>query len=233
MREEWIHLEEKRLPKYIKQSPERVIEILAPFLTERRRQRIEKVLNQRIGKLKVVFDRPYDPHNCGAALRSCEGFGIQYVDIIKHPSRDFFISKKVAQGSHFWLSIKLFDSPQSWINSIKDIKEFIIGGDPKGIPIEELKTPPLPIILIIGNEHDGLTPEIKEICHKLVSIPMFGFTESFNLSVATALLLSYITKLLPRGDINEEEKLRIKALWYYRSCEEAPLLLEKYWSNSE
>jgi len=225
MKEDWLTID--TVPESVLKYPERVVSLLSPFLTTSRKEKIEKVLDQRIGGLKVVFDRPYDPHNCAAALRSCEAFGVQYIDVIRHPERDFYISKKVTQGSHKWLFIKIYRDQREWLKTISQFNGMIIGCDPRGETISNIEIKE-PLIIIIGNEHDGLSPEIKAICHRLVSIPMFGFVESFNLSVSTALVLSKVVERLKRGDLSEEERLKIKAIWYYRSCGHSDQILKKH-----
>ena len=91
------------------------------------------------------------------------------------------------------------------------------------------------IALVFGTEIDGISPIVYEQADEFVKIPMYGFTESFNVSVCAALCLYELTKrsrpIVPNYFLNSQEKLDIYFDWLKNSVEYSEALIKKYLSN--
>ena len=193
---------------------------LSDFLTQRRRERFAEVLSHRTRRITVVLDNIYQAHNISAVLRSCDAFGIQDVATIEREF-GFEVNRQIALGTDQWLTIRRFTGPRATLDCLDDHHRRgyqLVATTPRpgSLSIHEL---PLdrPIALFMGNEIDGLDPEILSRADAAVHLPMFGFVESFNLSVATALCLQSLTMRLRRertdGPLTDTEKERLTFDW--------------------
>ena len=164
---------------------------------------MKQVLAQRLGSLSIVLDNVYDPHNISAILRSCEAFGVQDVHIIE--SEEFFkVNKEITRGCEKWLSLHIWDDFTNCRKFLKK-KGFVIYSTcfaDDAIPINAIPIDK-PVALVVGNEHRGVENKIAELCDAKIIIPMFGFVQSFNVSVASALALAALSnRLRNSGDEN-------------------------------
>src|SRR5579859_3167706 len=91
----------------------RVTAVLEPLVTEDRRARLREVIGQRLGSVAVVLDRPYDPHNGAAVLRSCEAFGVQRLHVVERPGTPFAVARSVARGAEKWMDVVCHSSASS------------------------------------------------------------------------------------------------------------------------
>jgi len=162
-----------------------VLDALGPILTDERKARLEQSIRGRLGGVAVLLENLSDPHNGGAALRSCEAFGLLSVYVVGQPLR---FSERVTQGCDKWLDIhehrtlKVADELRA-----RGCK--LYAAVPSATVTLESIDPAAPAVFLVGNEHDGLTPEARALCDLEYTIPMHGFSESVNLSVATALTI--------------------------------------------
>lgn len=206
--------------------------LLSPYLTEARRRRFEEVLALRMRWVTVVTEDLYDPHNISAVLRSCDGFGIQSAHIIE-ASNPFRTSPGVSKGAYKWLDIRRHTETTSALRKLKANGYAICcttphtdDTTPAALPLDR------PVALVFGSEGPGISEAARAEADHFVRIPMYGFTESFNISVAAALTLQTITdrvRALPDADwhIPASERLRILGDWAERTVKDAPGLLER------
>lgn len=169
------------------------IEDLLQFITENRLERMQTVLSQRTRYLTVVLENIYNPHNASAVLRSCEAFGVQDVHAIEI-SNKFEISRRVSQGSHNWLNLYRYNSSKQAVDNLHKKGYKVYFADPRpdypdlaNLPIDNK------VALVFGQEKLGITDEMKEIADGGFRIPLYGFVESFNVSVACAISISQVT----------------------------------------
>src|SRR5580698_11129210 len=80
-------------------DPERIVRVLEPMVTDARKARLAAVIERRLAGVSVLFDRPYDPHNGAAVLRSCEAFGVQQLHVVERPGTPFSVARSVARGA--------------------------------------------------------------------------------------------------------------------------------------
>lgn len=198
-----------------------VLEVLLPMITDHKRNLFQKVLHDRTRHLTVVVEDIYQSQNASAVLRSADCFGVQDVHIIENRN-EFLLNPDVALGSSKWLNIIKHNSE---VNNTAVAYEHlrsqgyqIVATTPHSddIMLEELditqKT-----ALIFGNELDGLTSYAKEHADVHMKIPMFGFTESFNISVSAAICLHYLTDKIRKSQaqwhLSENEQLDVLYKW--------------------
>lgn len=155
-----------------------------------RAERVEKILSQRRGDLALVLENLAESINISAILRSAEGFGVGGVYIVHLPGVKPKLSKGAASGALKWLKINYFTDTKKCLKQLKKVgfKVFgtIVSPDSKSI-FETSFTGKVAIVL--GNEAQGISEDVKKEADELIYIPMLGLTESFNVSVATAIFL--------------------------------------------
>ena len=186
----------------------------------RRLRRAEAILKNRTSRLVLVCEHCFDKHNIAAILRTAEAFGVQHVYLIQKERSNNTQESTVSLGAEYWINIHKFKNTASCIKALHK-KGFEIWATDLNLGATEIdnKNPlkiPDKIALVVGREADGISDEIRKVAQKLVFIPMRGFTESFNLSVATGLILQHIFNADPAliGAISEREKQQIRIKWY-------------------
>ena len=207
-------------------------DLLSPYLTDARKQRFAEVLGQRTNWVTAVTEDLFDPHNISAVLRSCDGFGIQSAHIIE-VNNPYRVSPGVAKGAAKWLDIERHTDTTHALRDLKS-RGFAIccttphtdDTTPEELPLDR------PVALVFGSEGPGITDAARAEADHFVRIPMYGFTESFNNSVAAALTLQTITRRVrEREDLNwqvpTEEHARILGDWASRTVKDAPGLLQR------
>jgi len=196
-------------------TPEGVIETLEPLAMDERRARLWSVVRGRIGNVTVLMDAPHDPHNAAAILRSCDGFGVPRVHLVPR-GEDFAVGRTVAKGAERWLEVVPHPTPEQALAALHEQGFTTVATHPEGnLTPDDLARLPK-VALILGNEHDGLRDALHEGARESVRIPMRGFVESFNVSVAAAVLL-YAATRGRSGDLPEPEQLRFYARALVRS----------------
>ncbi len=190
-----------------------VIAALEPFITDARRARLKGVFASRIGSVRVLCDRLYDPHNGAAVLRSCEAFGVGVMHAVERPTQRFVASRAVSRGAERWVEVRTASTPAEAAGQLEADGFELVATHPAGTlePSDLARIPKL--CLVMGNERDGIGPELTARCARSVRIPMRGFVESLNLSVTNAILLSHATAGRA-GDLpdNEQRDLYARAL---------------------
>ncbi len=207
-----------------------VVAALGPIMLDERRERLERTLLGRLSGVSVVLENLTDPHNGGAALRSCEAFGLLTVYIVGQPLR---FSERVTQGCEKWLDIEEHERIAPLAERLKREGRKLYAAVPDAkIPLESLD-PATPAVFLVGNEHDGLTDEARALCDLEYSLPMQGFSESVNLSVATALTIYTHAgrrreHLGREGDLDEAALAKLRARYYARSVEGAAAIVRRH-----
>jgi tRNA (guanosine-2'-O-)-methyltransferase len=222
-------------------EPSRTIEILGPFVSEARKERIDAVLAQRLGGLTVVLANLHDPHNGAAALRSVEGFGLTALHVVEE-TEPFKFSSKVTQGCEKWVDILRHRDFAACARALHDQGFALYAALPPGeatLDVDALdQTPPKKSALVFGNEHAGLSPEAIAACDGAFTIPMQGLTGSFNLSVSVALGVFACARrrraaLGGGGDLDPETIVQLRARWYTLSVDAAAPILERVSRDTE
>ncbi len=168
---------------------------LQSFITEQRSQRFAEVLKWRTHWLRIGLVDLYQQHNASAVLRTCDAMGVQHVHIVE-TYNEFETNPDVALGSQQWLSLHQHNGPNALHECISGLKAegirvaaAVLHKDSK--PIQELPID-RPVTVLFGNEKEGLPEAAIEAADYLVHLPMYGFVESYNVSVAAALTMQLL-----------------------------------------
>jgi tRNA (guanosine-2'-O-)-methyltransferase len=163
------------------------------LLLDRRAERIDHVVADRLGTLTLVLEGVHDPHNLAAVLRTAEGLGLQEVHVVLHASGapgGFRPSAAITQGADKWLDVIRHKSAKACVEALRGrgFQLFASLLSYEAIPLERLPFD-RKLALIFGNEHDGVSQELAAASDGTFRIPMYGFTQSFNISVAAAIAI--------------------------------------------
>lgn len=210
----------------------KLLDHLESYLTEHRKQRFKDVLAQRTKHITVAIEDVYQKHNTSAVLRSCDVFGIQDVYIIEKENR-LQIDREIALGSQKWVDLHHYSSGEECINKLRQDGYQIIATTPhekdKGLDDIDISRPSC---IFFGRETEGLSDTILNQADCYLTIPMFGFSESLNISVSAAIILQTLTTKLKQSDIDwqltEEEQLQKRIDWSKKTIKSISSVLERY-----
>jgi tRNA (guanosine-2'-O-)-methyltransferase len=163
----------------------------AVFLGDERRRRVDEVVANRTRTLTVVMEAFCDPQNVNAVLRTCEAFGVQALHAIEGPMKPFDRNKKISQNADKWLDLRRWPSTRECLAHLRE-EGFAIYAthlDERSRPLGELSFAGK-VALVFGNEHRGVSDEALALADATYAIPMRGFVQSFNVSVAAAISLA-------------------------------------------
>ncbi len=194
---------------------------LCEFVTDHKLELFDSIARKRTRHISLVIEDIYQTHNASACLRSCDCFGIQDVHIIEN-RYDFEVNVDVALGSAQWLTIHRYrgegNQTERCIKRLREAGYQLVATTPSenGCDLEDFDISPK-TALMFGTEMEGLSDEALAAADKYISIPMFGFTRSFNISVAAAISLHHLSWKLRQTDVDwhlsERERHEIKYEW--------------------
>lgn len=200
-----------------------VVAVLEPLTEERRRARLSAVIGERVGSVTLLMDAPQDPHNAAAALRSADAFGLPELHVVPR-EEPFEFGRKVSQGTERWVEVVLHESPSTAVTALRARGYTLVSTHPEGALTPEDLPRIERLCLVVGNETDGISQALASAADTSVRVPMRGFVESLNLSVAAALLLRAAT-LGRAGDLSSAERRRLYAAYLQRSVPRADEIL--------
>lgn len=216
-------------------GPDLVTEAVRPLLTAERTARIEAVLEARLTSVAVGIENLYDPHNGAAAIRSIEAFGLSTLHVTETIGR-FRFAPGVTIGCEKWIEVRRYPDVTALAGALRDQGVSLYATLPDADA--DLETIPIdrPLVVLFGNEHEGLTREAVAACDGAVSIGMHGFTRSFNLSVSVALVTARLAErrrafLGSPGDLTDQERARLRARWYALSVRGAGEIVARFVSS--
>ncbi|MEN0057907.1 MAG: RNA methyltransferase [Bdellovibrio sp.] len=213
-----------------------ILEKIGPLLTEERRQKIQRVVSARNFDTAVVLEGIYDRGNISAVMRSAEGLGFGNFHVIETQEK-FKEANRVTQGADKWVEVQKWKKTADCVGHLKKAgyKICVTHLDAKAKPLHEVdfsgKT-----ALVLGNEKDGVTEEMIAAADETVIIPMTGFVQSFNISVAGALSLYHISQDRMKrtgssSSLSEVEQGVLQAYYYLRTQDSAVSYLEELFSR--
>jgi tRNA (guanosine-2'-O-)-methyltransferase len=209
---------------------------LAPMLTAERIARIDAVLDARLGSVAIVVEDTYDPHNAAATIRTAEALGLQEIHIVELAQR-FAIAHGVTRGAHDWLDIARWPSTAAAVAALH-ARGFAVLATAPDAPVDvDAVDVSRPLAIAFGNEHAGLSGAALRACDATVAVPMFGMTESYNLSVTVALAASRLAArrrgfLGRRGDLDLDRRNRLRAHWFAAKIRGVTGVLERLLAGS-
>lgn len=208
-----------------------LIEYLKGFMTESRFERFSAVLNQRTRHITIALENIFQSHNASAVLRTCDCFGIQDVHIIESEYK-YEVNDEIALGSSKWLNLNKYHSSLECINTLKSNGYKIIAMSPHAETGIENYPLGCKTALFFGTELHGLNTDTIQHADGLIKIPMFGFTESFNISVSAAIVLYEFTRRLRSSEtawhLPEEQKQSIILEWLKTTVKGSDLMIKNF-----
>jgi len=216
-------------PPLLERPADVVIEALSPVVTPERLERIEEVVRNRTDGLVLVLDHIADPHNSSAVLRSADAFGVQTVHVIVG-EHGFRASRGVSKGTHRWLDVVRYESAEACARHLKKdgyaIYVAAMGADTQPEDLHDTRR----LAVVFGNEHRGVSPEMRSLADGTFAIPMCGFVESLNISVAAAITMQTLARD-GRPPIPTERHQELKARFLMNSVKKADQVIEKFLGN--
>ena len=209
-----------------------LIAYLKSFVSDERIKRLDDVIAARITHMHIVLEDIYQAHNASAVLRSVDCFGIQNVHFIE--TRNFYkVSDDVALGASQWLNIHRHKNTRETLGQLKQDGFKIVATTPhkndKTIYDFDVTQK---FALVFGTEKEGISQDIFDMADEFVKIPMYGFTESFNISVCAAMCMNEfsnkIRKQVPAPYLSEEEKLDTYIQWLLKSIRKSDLIVKDF-----
>lgn len=202
---------------------EKVLAEFYDIITESKMNKYEQIASERTKHITIVMENIQKDHNASAVLRTCDCFGIQNLHAIEK-SVNYEIQRDIALGAGNWVDLHSHSEGQEptteCLESLKQKGYQIIATSPhtensiQDIDISK------PIALVFGTEKHGISDETKRNADQLVKIPMYGFTESFNISVSAAIALNILRTKLQNSDVDwklsQEEQTKLKIKWCTR-----------------
>jgi tRNA (guanosine-2'-O-)-methyltransferase len=197
---------------------------LSQFVSGHKKVFIEKVLDQRTRYVTVVLENIYQSQNASAAVRTCECMGLQDIHIVEETAK-YHLNIRVLKGSYKWMNLRRYrnrhvNNTEMCFSRLRTQGYRILVADPAedGISIDELDVSRGKIALVFGNELHGASAYSLQHGDQKVRIPMFGFTESLNVSVSVAICLNTLLRTLRQTDIeiglSDHEKDELRLAWY-------------------
>lgn len=209
---------------------------LEGFVSERRRGRLHEVLAERTKHITLVLEDVYQSHNFSAVLRSADIFGIQDVHFIENRN-NYKISEDVSMGSTQWLTLNRYqqheNNTKACLSNLKEKGYKIVATSlhQNSVSLEQLDVS-RPFAMVFGTELTGITKDVEEMADEFVKLPMYGFTESFNISVCAALcmhsLSTRIRKDVPDYHLNDSEKEDLYLEWLKASIRKQELIVKEF-----
>lgn len=214
-----------------------LVEYLKDFVVDERRMLFEEKIQQRTKHITVVLENIFQGRNISASIRSADCFGIQDVNIIENDNI-FNDDSEVSMGAEKWITTKRFNKKKR--NSIEAIKNLkaegfqVVATAPHNTDctLYDLDITRQKTALIFGAEVNGCSQETLELADKIMKIPMYGFTESFNISVSVSLCLQHLTYKMRNSNINwklsDIEKNEVLLQWLRNSIKSSKQIEEDY-----
>jgi len=215
---------------------------LSEYITPKRNDLFNKTIEMRTRYITIVLEDIFQSQNASAVLRTCDCFGIQDVHIIENRN-EFQDNSEVSLGSSKWLNLKKYNEAGN--NSLEAVKQLKKQGyrivattphtDDQELPdfdISKGKT-----ALVFGSELPGITETILNEADEFLKIPMYGFTESFNISVSAAIILHHLTLKMRQTEnlewqLSQNEKDALKLEWIRKTLKRSELIEKRFWEEN-
>ncbi len=216
-----------------------LIQLLDQYVTPHKKEVIDNVLAQRTRHLTVVLEDLYHPHNISAVIRTCDCFGVQDLYITQR-LHEYDINPNVVRGASKWVTLNKFERQKNTsvvcFEELKSKGYRLVGTTPDRDSVSmEMLDISLKTALVFGTELGGLSEYARDEVEEMVHVPMYGFTESFNISVSAALLLQHLMGRLKTMNLDwgltDEEKDELKFEWYQRIVKRSDLHLKKFFEE--
>lgn len=211
---------------------EKLLTYLECFITEERKERFLNIINARTNHFTVAMEDVFQMHNTSAVVRTCEVFGVQQAHSIegRYGKR---LDAKIAMGAQKWVDVYRYTDTQSCIDALRAKGYQIVATTPhkdayylNDFDISKKSA------FFFGTEKEGLSEQVLTQADTYLKIPMVGFTESLNISVAVAIVLQQLTDKLRRSEVawqlTDEERLTTLIDWTKKSVRNVKDVLKRF-----
>ena len=217
----------------------KLLEYFETYLTDKRKNLFKKILEDRTRHFAVVLEDIFQPHNASAVIRTADIFGVQDVHTIenKYTNR---VSRHVAKGSQKWITSKRYksdgDNTKICLDNLREKGYQIIATTPHNDSclLQDFDVTKKSAF-VFGVEAEGVSDFVKEQADGFLKIPMVGFTESLNISVAAAIILQDVTTKLRNSSVDwqliEEEKEVLYFNWVKKTIKNVDKIEKYYYEN--
>ena len=217
-----------------------LIHYLEAFVTEERKEIFQKVIGERTRHFTVILEDLYQKHNTSAITRSCEVFGIQDLHIIENKYKTY-VSNQVGKGSQKWLSFHRYNqeahNTQACIDAVRAKGYQIIATTPhessKFVGDFDVTKKSA---FVFGVEKEGVSDMMLEQADGHLKVPMYGFTESLNVSVAAAIVLQDVATRMRSTSLDwqlsQQEQADVYLAWLKKSIKSIDKIMERYQKES-
>ena len=216
-----------------------LVQHFSQYVSDHKKEFIDRVLSQRTRHVTVVLEDIYQSQNASAVVRTCECMGLQDIHIIENTS-SYQTNTRVLKGSNKWMDLIRYrkkdgNNTEACISQLKNSGYTIYAADPseEGVSIHDIDIFESKTAILFGNELHGVSELSLAKCDRKVRIPMYGFTESLNISVSVAICLNALITKLHQGDwkkyaISDEEKEQLTLQWYRKVVRKSDLLEREF-----
>ena len=197
-----------------------VLEYFYNIISENKQEMYDNIAYDRTRYITVVMENIMKNHNASAVLRTCDCFGIQDLHAIEK-NQVYEVQRDIARGADSWVDVHSHTKGElpsiECLNNLKKKGYTLVSTSPHAnmkindVPLDN------PIALVFGTEYKGISKEVETLSDYNVCVPMYGFTESFNISVSVALALNILRNRLENSELNWrlnfEEQVKLKIKW--------------------
>lgn len=203
---------------------------LSAFISENKHQLFNRIAPQRTRHVTVVLEDIYQPHNASAVVRTADLTGVQDVHIIENRNK-YTVNPDVTLGSSKWIDMIRYrdrgkDNALDCMQALKAKGYRIVATSPRADHVTPENIPlDKPLAFCFGTELTGLTSTILDRADLFMRIPMYGFTESFNISVSAAITLYTVMQRLRASEVpwrlTQAELDELKLSWARKTVQSA------------
>jgi len=176
-------------------------------MTEKRLNKIVEVLKHRQPDFRVVLENVKNPHNMSAVFRTCDAVGVQHVHVV-NDGRCAGFSKGISKSAEQWIDIHFHHSIEDAFGCLREMgmRVYATAISPSVVDFRECDYQ-VPFAVVFGNERDGVSKKALELADNAIFIPMKGFVQSFNISVAAAIVLYHAMSVREKAGFYREPRL--------------------------
>lgn len=223
------------MDRHLKAELSRALEQL---VSPNKKQLIEEALQNRTRYLTVVLENIQKPHNASAVLRTIECLGLQEFHLIEQAPGNYEANPGIVKGAIKWVDVFQWSesggaNTESCLLNLKQqgyalavTSPHADGFYPEALPLDK------PIALVFGNEQQGVSEQVLSMADYHVKIPMWGFTESYNLSVSAAICVYTLMQRIRAGkykwQLTEEEAEDLRLQWYRKLVKRANIIESEF-----
>jgi len=225
------------------ENKKELINFLQQFVTPKRYETFQNVIKYRTRYVSVALEDIYQPHNASAVLRSCDCFGVQDVHIIENKNQ-YRINPDVALGASKWLNLYSYNQKEN--NTLEAIRILrnkgyrIVATTPhtNDITLDDFDVEKSKFVLFFGTELQGLSKLMMDNADEYLKIPMYGFTESFNISVSAALTMHHLSEKIRKTksvnwQLTDDEKDEIILDWLRTTIKHSDEIITQFYKNKK